>query len=79
MKDQGIEVVTRVRKGMLEVMYSDFDRALLCKRSLVETVFDELKNLCQIRAHPASFAEELYRQPHGGHRGLLPATRQTSY
>lgn len=30
---------------MKEVMYSDFDHTLLRKRSLVETVFDELKNL----------------------------------
>jgi transposase len=48
MKDKGIDVVTRVRKNMKEVVYSDFDQALLRKRSLVETVFDELKNLCQI-------------------------------
>jgi transposase len=48
MKDKGIELVTRVRKNMKAVELSDFDRALLGKRSLVETVFDELKNLCQI-------------------------------
>lgn len=48
MKDKGVEVITRVRKNMKEVEHSDFDRALLRKRSLIETVFDELKNLCQI-------------------------------
>lgn len=48
MKDKNIDVVTRVRKNMKEVVHSEFDRALLRKRSLVETVFDELKNLCQI-------------------------------
>lgn len=48
MKDKGIEVLTRVRKNMLEVVHSEFDKALLRKRSVVETVFDELKNLCQI-------------------------------
>ena len=48
MKDFGLDVVTRVRKNMKEVMHSEFDQALLRKRSLVETVFDELKNLCQI-------------------------------
>ena len=48
MKDKGIDLVTRVRKNMKEVMHSEFDQALLRKRSLVETVFDELKNLCQI-------------------------------
>ena len=48
MKDFGLDVVTRVRKNMKEVMHCEFDQALLRKRSLVETVFDELKNLCQI-------------------------------
>jgi hypothetical protein len=27
---------------------TDFDKAILRRRSLIETVFDELKNLCQI-------------------------------
>ena len=48
MKDKGIAIVTRVRKNMKEVVHSDFNQALLRKRVLVETVFDELKNLCQI-------------------------------
>ena len=48
MKDMGINLVTRVRKNMKEVVHSEFDQVLLRKRSLVETVFDELKNLCQI-------------------------------
>lgn len=48
MKDKGVDIVTRVRKNMKAVEQSDFDRVLLRKRSLVETVFDELKNLCQI-------------------------------
>ena len=33
---------------MQAVEQSSFDKVLLRKRSLVETVFDELKNLCQI-------------------------------
>jgi len=48
MKDKGIDLVTRVRKNMKTVIHSEFDQVLLRKRSLVETVFDELKNLCQI-------------------------------
>ena len=48
MKDKGIDIVTRVHKNMKEVVHSEFDQALLRKRALVETVFDELKNLCQI-------------------------------
>jgi transposase len=63
MKDKGIDLVTRVRKNMKEVMHSEFDQALLRKRSLVETVFDELKNLCQIEhtrhRSPMNFAVNL--------------------
>ena len=63
MKDKGIDVVTRVRKNMKEVVHSEFDQALLRKRSLVETVFDELKNLCQIEhtrhRSPMNFAVNL--------------------
>jgi len=33
---------------MKPVALSAFDHALLCHRSIIETVFDELKNLCQI-------------------------------
>jgi len=63
MKDFGIDVVTRVRKSMLEVVHSEFDQALLRKRSLLETVFDELKKLCQIEhtrnRSPMNFAVNL--------------------
>ena len=48
MKDKGVDVITRVRKNMKQVVHCKFDQVLLRKRSLVETDFDELKNLCQI-------------------------------
>ena len=48
MKDFWLDVVTRVRKNMKKIAHSEFDRVLLRKRSLVEPVFNELKNLCQI-------------------------------
>jgi len=44
----GIDFVTKVRRNMKPVARSDFDKAVLKQRSLVETVIDELKNLCQI-------------------------------
>jgi len=45
---RGIDFVTKVRRNMKPVVHSDFDEAILKQRSLVETVIDELKNLCQI-------------------------------
>lgn len=56
LEQQGIELITKVRRNMKPVARSAFDQAILRRRSLVETVFDELKNLCQIE--------------HTRHRGL---------
>jgi transposase len=46
--EHGTELVTKVRKNMPKPDYSAFDQAILKQRSLIETVFDELKNLSQI-------------------------------
>ena len=48
LKERGINFVTKVRRNMKPVARSDFEEAVLRQRSLVETVIDELKNLCQI-------------------------------
>lgn len=44
----GVNLVTKVRRNMAPVAHTPFDQALLRQRSLVETVFDQLKNLCQV-------------------------------
>lgn len=44
----GIQLITKVRKNMKAKKIEPFDAAILKQRSLVETVIDELKNLCQI-------------------------------
>lgn len=48
MQAQGIKLITRTRKNMKPMEYSAFEETLLKKRGLVETVIDELKNLCQV-------------------------------
>lgn len=48
LKVLGIDLVTKVRKNMKPIAHSLFDQAMLKRRSLIETVIDELKNLCQI-------------------------------
>jgi transposase len=45
---QGIRLITKPKKNMKPVLRTEFEAALLRRRSLVETVIDELKNLCQI-------------------------------
>ncbi|WP_350283860.1 transposase, partial [Nitrosomonas sp.] len=41
-------LITPLRKNMRPVPRTSFEKAILRRRSLIETVFDELKNLCQI-------------------------------
>ncbi len=63
LKGQGLDLITRVRRNMKQVMLSAFDHALLKRRALIETVFHELKNLCQIEhsrhRSPLNFAVNL--------------------
>lgn len=44
----GIQLITPVRKNMKTKALSNEERILLRKRSVIETVNDELKNVCQI-------------------------------
>ena len=44
----GIQLITKVRKNMKKQNLSDQDAILLRKRALVESVNDELKNICKI-------------------------------
>lgn len=48
LRQQQVVFITKVRKNMKPVRHTPFDQALLKRRSLIETVFDELKNLCQV-------------------------------
>lgn len=45
---QDLQIITTLKKNMKPVPRTDFEKAILRRRSLIETVFDELKNLCQI-------------------------------
>ena len=51
----GKDFAKKMKDKRIEVVHSVFDQALLRKRSQVEAVFDELKNLCQIEhtRHPS--------------------------
>ena len=43
-----IYLVTKIKKNMKNSLMSLYDKILLRKRAVVETVNDELKNICQI-------------------------------
>jgi hypothetical protein len=44
----GIHLITRLRKNMKNSLMSIQDKIYLRERALIETVNDELKNICQI-------------------------------
>lgn len=44
----GIHLITKIKKNMKNSLMHLHDKALLRKRALIETVNDELKNICQI-------------------------------
>lgn len=48
LNDNDTTLVTRVRKNMAQPQLDPFDEAVLKHRGLIETVFDQLKNLSQI-------------------------------
>ena len=47
-KHSDTRLITKLRRNMKPQVLKPIDEALLNHRSLVETVFGELKNLCQI-------------------------------
>lgn len=45
---QGLPLITNVRKNMRERLLTYTDKLLLRKRALIESINDQLKNVCQI-------------------------------
>jgi len=43
-----VHLVTKIRKNMKNSLMNLYDKIMLRKRSVIETVNDELKNVCQI-------------------------------
>ena len=44
----GVQLITAVRRNMKQKALSNEEKLLLRKRSVIETVNDELKNICQV-------------------------------
>jgi len=71
--DRGIKLITNTRKNMKNKLLSLEEKILLRKRSLIETVNDQLKNICQIEhtrhRSPVNFLVHLIA-------GLIAYTKQ---
>jgi hypothetical protein len=48
LSQQNLQLVTKIRKNMKQRLLTVFDQILLRKRALIETINDQLKNICQI-------------------------------
>jgi IS5 family transposase len=46
--ERGLQLITKCRKNMKNRLVKMIDKILLRKRSLIETINDQLKNICQI-------------------------------
>jgi hypothetical protein len=45
---QGLQLITKLRKNMRPVLLPPADKLLLRKRAIIESINDQLKNICQI-------------------------------
>lgn len=45
---QGIQLITKLRKNMKNKLMPLFDKLILRKRAIIETIVDQLKNISQI-------------------------------
>jgi Transposase DDE domain len=46
--EEGVQLVTKLRKNLHNRLLDLSDQLLLRKRALIETIDDQLKNICQI-------------------------------
>ena len=44
----GVQIVTKIRKNMKNKLMPIFDKLMLRKRAIIETIYDQLKNISQI-------------------------------
>ena len=48
LSQQGLQLITKIKKKMKNRLLGVWDQLLLRKRALIETINDQLKNICQI-------------------------------
>jgi Transposase DDE domain len=44
----GVQLITKIKRNMKNILMSAYDKIMLRKRSVIECVMDSLKNICQI-------------------------------
>ncbi len=51
--EQGLQLITKLRKNMKNVLMPLFDKLLLHKRTIIESIIDQLKNISETRTFPS--------------------------
>ena len=46
--DHDLHLITKIKKNMKNKLLTQFDKVLLRKRAIIESINDQLKNICQI-------------------------------
>ena len=73
---QGVQLTTKLRKNMRNRLLALGDKLLLRKRALIESMVDELKNVCETLAFAPSQSTQLSGEPHGRAYRLLPSSQE---
>ena len=64
MLERGVELITRLKKKMKNRLIKVYDKLMLRKRAIIETIFDQLKNISQIEhsrhRSPLNFVSNLF-------------------
>ncbi len=75
--EQGVQLITRLRKNMRNRLVTLSDKLLLLrKRAIIETIYDQLKNICETLAYPSSQSTQLLGQPGLRPHRLLPSAQE---
>lgn len=68
---QGLRLITKLRKNMHQRLLTMTDKVLLRKRAIIETIYDQLTNRCQIE-------HSRHRSPRNFRRNLLADSSPTA-
>jgi hypothetical protein len=70
--EQGPHLITRLRKNMKDHLMHLSDKLLVCKRAIIESIIDQLKNIPLTRAFPSSQSGQFCRSFAGRAHRLQP-------
>jgi hypothetical protein len=77
--NNGIHLITGIRNNMKNRLMSFYDRIMLRKRSIIETINDVLKNICEAGTYTTPVTAQFHHEPHCGTCSLLFLRQKARY